>query len=341
MLAKVRDLHGVLLGILAGYDWRAVLASKRPTAYKDAVLGAVDHLRDPSLPANRGEESQLPLAARFRDNAARLDRAYALCASSGKLNGLRDDIAFVQAVRVWMAKLDAEERHAAGLPVPAEVALYLRQLTAETIEAGGVTDIYEAAGIDKPDLSHLDEAYLAKLRASKTPNLAIEALRRAIEQTMRAVTKHNVVRQRSFSERLVDLMNQYRNQHLTAAEILAELVAVAHEVSADGDRGKQFSPPLAIDELAFYDAVAQNESAVAEMGTGKLADIARDLVATVRRQVTVDWTSRDDVRAKLRTIIKRLLAKHGYPPDAEKAAIELVIAQMETFAEDWSPTADH
>jgi type I restriction enzyme R subunit len=157
---------------------------------------------------------------------------------------------------------------------------------------------------------------------------------------MRAVTKHNVVRQRTFSDRLIDLMNRYRNQHLTAAEILAELVAVAHEVSADADRGKQFSPPLTTDELAFYDAVAQNESAVAELGTGELADIARDLVVSVRRQVTVDWTSRDDVRARLRTVIKRLLAKHGYPPDAEKVAIDLVIAQMETFAEDWSPAAD-
>lgn len=115
-----------------------------------------------------------------------------------------------------MAKLDAEKRHAAGLPVPDEVEILLRQLTAETIEAGEVTDIYEAAGIGRPDLTHLDEAYLERLRASKTPNLAIEALRRAIEQTMRAVTKHNVVRQRSFSERLVDLMNRYRNQRLTA-----------------------------------------------------------------------------------------------------------------------------
>jgi type I restriction enzyme R subunit len=239
-----------------------------------------------------------------------------------------------------MAKLDAEDRHAAGLPVPDEIKILLRQLTAETVEAGGVTDIYEAAGIDRPDLTHLDEAYLAKLRASKTPNLAIEALRRAIEQTMRAVTKHNVVRQRSFSDRLVDLMNKYRNQHLTAAEILAELVTMGKEISVDADRGKTFSPPLSVAELAFYDAVAQNESAVTGMGADKLAEIARELVTSVRRSVTVDWTARDDVRARLRTIIKRLLAKHGYPPDAEKAAIELVLAQMETFAEDWSPAAD-
>src|SRR5690606_14010212 len=187
--------------------------------------------------------------------------------------------------------------------------------------------------------SHLDEAYLERLRASKTPHLAIEELRRAIEQTMRRVTRHNVVRQKTFSDRLIELMNRYTNQHITSAESIAELGAMAKEVAADADRGRAFDPPLSEDELAFYDAVAQNEAAVREIGPGVLADIARDLVRTVRNSVTVDWVSRDDVRAKLRTIIKRLLAKHGYPPDAAPAAIDLVIRQMETFAEDWSPEA--
>ena len=236
-----------------------------------------------------------------------------------------------------MAKYDVEDRRARGLPIPPDVALYLKQLTAGVIEAGGITDIYDAAGIDRPDLSHLDEAYLEQLRASKTPNLAIEALRRAIEQTMRTVTRHNVVRQKTFSDRLIELMNRYTNQHLTSAEIIAELVALAKEVSADADRGESFVPPLNQDELAFYDAVAQNDAAVTEMGSGVLADIARDLVKSVRSSITVDWMSREDVRAKLRTTIKRLLARYGYPPDAAPAAIDLVIRQMETFAEDWSP----
>jgi len=116
-------------------------------------------------------------------------------------------------------------------------------------------------------------------------------------------------------------------------------VAIAKEVSADADRGSQFRPPLNGDELAFYDAVTQNESAVAEMGTGVLADIARDLVRVLRRDVTTDWVSRDDVRAKIRSTIKRLLARYGYPPDAQPGATELVLRQMETFAEEWSPDA--
>jgi type I restriction enzyme, R subunit len=136
---------------------------------------------------------------------------------------------------------------------------------------------------------------------------------------------------------LLELMRKYTNQQLTAAEIIAELIAMAKDVSADASRGNDFAPPLNDDELAFYDAVAQNESAVTEMGSGQLADIARDLVSSLRRDVTTDWVSRDDVRAKLRSTIKRLLAKHGYPPDAQQDAIDLVIRQMETFADEWSP----
>jgi len=341
LVGQLRDLHRVLCEtILAGYDFRAVLAGKSRKPWLDAVLGTVNYLRDPSLPENQPEPGEPTLAERFRRAVAKLDRLYAVCASSGEINELRDDIRFFQEVRVWMAKYDVEDRRSRGLPIPAEITLYLRQLTAGVIEAGGVTDIYAAAGMEKPDLSHLDEAYLEKLRASKTPNLAIEALRRAIEQVMRRVTRHNVVRQEAFSARLIELMNRYTNQHLTSAEIIAELVKMAHEVSAEANRGQQFSPPLNEDELAFYDAVAQNESAVTEMGEGKLADIARDLVKSVRASITVDWSSRDDVRAKLRSTIKRLLAVHGYPPDAAEEAIKLVLRQTETLAEDWSTDAD-
>jgi type I site-specific restriction-modification system R (restriction) subunit len=134
------------------------------------------------------------------------------------------------------------------------------------------------------------------MQQTRHPHLAIEALRRLVEQEMRRVTRHNVIRQQSFSDRLIALMTRYTNQNLAAAQMIAELVAMAKEVSAHANRGQEFSPPLTTDELAFYDAVAQNESAVTEMGTGVLADIARDLVKSLRRDVTTDWVSRDDVR---------------------------------------------
>ncbi len=186
----------------------------------------------------------------------------------------------------------------------------------------------------------MDQAFIERMQQTRNPHLAIEALRRLVEQEMRKVTRHNVVRQQSFSDRLVALMARYTNQTLSAAQVIAELVAMAKEVSADANRGKTFTPALTSDELAFYDAVAQNESAVTEMGTGVLADVARDLVKSLRRDVTTDWVSRDDVRAKLRSTIKRLLARYGYPPDAEPFATELVLRQMETFAEEWSPNVE-
>ena len=339
-LAKVRELHDVIGNvILAGYDWRAKLAARSPKAFRNAVNGTVNYLRDPATPGNQVEEGEPSLADRFRNESSRLARFYALCSTRGELHVYRDDIAFFEEVRVWMVKFDAEDRRARGLSVPADVEMYLRQLTAGAIEAGGVTDIYQAAGIGRPDLSHLDEAFIKKMQDTQHPHLAIEALRRLVEQQMRVSSRHNVVRQQSFSDRLLSLMTRYTNQHLTAAEVIAELVAMAREVSADASRGSQFSPPLSNDELAFYDAVAENEAAVTEMGTTILAGIARDLVKSLRRDVTTDWVSRDDVRAKLRSTIKRLLAKHGYPPDAQPTATELVLRQMETFAEEWSPRA--
>ena len=340
-MARVRDLLDTIGNvILAGYDWRAMKAARSPRAFLNAVAGTVNYLRDPATPGNQVAEGEPTLGDRFRSAASRLARFYALCSSHKEMAGHRDEIAFFEEIRVWMAKADADDRKARGLPVPADVEMYLRQLTAGAVEAGDVTDLYEAAGIPRPDLSHLDEAFIERMQQTRNPHLAIEALRRLVEQEMRKVTRHNVVRQQSFSDRLVALMTRYTNQNLSAAQVIAELVAMAKEVSADANRGQQFTPALTSDELAFYDAVAQNESAVTVMGTGVLADIARDLVKSLRRDVTTDWVSRDDVRAKLRSTIKRLLARYGYPPDAEPFATELVLRQMETFAEEWSPNVE-
>jgi type I restriction enzyme, R subunit len=339
-VTKVRDLIAVIgAEILGGYDWSGIRDSGKTGAYRTAVLGATNYLRDPNTPGNQVGEEDLGLKERFRKSSALLARLYSICSASGQLADLRRDISYFEEVRVWVAKFDAEERRARGEKVPPDIEMYLNQLTAGSIEADRVIDIYEAAGVDRPDLSHLDDAFIRKMQEQRNPHLAIEALRRLIEREMRKVTKHNIVRQDGFSERLIQLMRRYTNQNLTAAEIIAELVAMAREVSADATRGSRFTPPLDSDQLAFYDAVAKNESAVTEMGDNVLADIARDLVRTLRRDVKTDWVSRDDVRARIRSTIKRLLAKYGYPPDARTEATELVLRQMETFADEWSPNA--
>ena len=339
LASELRDLHGVLCGILHGYPWRRTLSDGQRGAYRRAVFGVINYLYDPATPGNQVDDGELNLAQRFRRAASQLERLWAVCSTSSTLAEHKNDIAFFKDVRVCMTKLSAEDRRARGLPVAADVELYLRQLTAGIIESDGVTDIYAEAGIERPDLSHLDDAFLERMRQHPHPTLAINALRNAIEQQMRRTIRHNIVRQEAFSERLEMLMNQYFNENLSSAQVIAELVAMAREASAEENRGKQFSPPLTGDELAFYDAVSENESAVQEMAVGVLADIARDLVTSVRRSVTVDWASRDDVRAKLRSTIKRLLARHGYPPDAQQEAIDKVLKQMEHFAEDWSPSS--
>ncbi|GLZ09450.1 DEAD/DEAH box helicase [Actinomadura sp. NBRC 104412] len=342
-ITKVRDLLDGIGVLLNDHPWRHTLRAGTPTAHRDAVTGTADYIWNPQHPLNQPDASdpdKETLKEKFLRCAGRLERLYAVCATSGDLNDVRDDIAFFRDVRVVVVKLDAARRQAEGRPVPAEVELYLKQLTASAIEAGDVIDLFKEAGLDQPDLSHLDETYIKKMQAAKHPAIAIEALRRLVQQEMRKVTKHNIVRRQSFSDRLLDLMRKYTNQNLTAAEIIAELVAMAKEVAADANRGRQFNPALSDDELAFYDAVAAKDTVRALMGDDRLAAIARDLVKAVRRNLSTDWTARDDVQAKLRSIIKRLLARHGYPPEEQPDAIQKVIEQLETFADEWSPAAD-
>jgi type I restriction enzyme R subunit len=327
-IALVGELLDRLRGLLAGFDWHGALAVPGPRAYIRAVFGAVEHLRTPR-PVADGEES---LAAQFRRVAGQLSRAWAIASGTDALVALRDEARFFEEVRVWMAKFDAEDRQARGEPIPADVQRILNELVAGAVVSTEVLDIYDAAGMPCPDLTALDEEFLAHARESERPHLTVEALRALIEAESRASSRHNLVRQRAFSERLLDLMRKYTNQQLTSAEVIAAMIALAQEVAHERNRGKDFIPPLDEDELAFYDAVAANESAVQVQGAGVLADIARELVAIMRRDVKTDWTVRDDVKAKLRSSIRRLLVKYDYPPDKQPGAIKLVMEQMESMA---------
>lgn len=256
------------------------------------------------------------------------------------LDDWRRDISFFSEVRAWMIKLDAAQREASGEPLSAEVQRYLQALAASVVDADEITDLYAEAGIGRLDITRLNEAQLRKLENSETPHLVTEALRRMIQQKMREVTKHNVVRNESFTERLNDLMRRYMLQQLTSAQVIAELAALAREVSAEARRGERFDPPLTHAELAFYDAVAHRDMAEAmEGGDDTLAKIARALVKDIQKNLSVDWLSREPVRAKLRTRIRRVLAMFDYPPEEEREAVDLVLKQMEIVAALWAPAA--
>ncbi|VEI04555.1 Type-1 restriction enzyme R protein [Acidipropionibacterium jensenii] len=337
--AATRRLTEALRGLLSGCGWRPVLEGGGQGASRHAVQMAVDYLRSPHTPGNRVAEGQESLKDRFRMLSGQLSRMWALSSGDATLAGLRHEIAFYEQVRGWMAKFDAKEREANGRPIPEEVQRMLRGLVAEATEAGGVTDIYSEVGLDRPDLRSLKPGDAEALSQSATPHLAIEALRDMLITESRAATASNIARRTAFSQRISDLMLRYTNQQLTAAQVLAELISVAGEVQAEADRGKRFSPPLNRDELAFYDAVSQNDSAVQLLGDGVLAEMARELVAVMRRDTRTDWKVRDDVKASLRAAVRRLLRKYKYPPDKQPEAVTRVIEQMEELAPGYQSAA--
>ncbi|MGW0769730.1 type I restriction endonuclease subunit R [Streptomyces sp. NPDC002676] len=348
-ITHVRNELTVIEGLLAGSGWRELLAdTARPEARRRALRLVSNFLRDPRNPGNQVTGDAEPLSVRFKESAYRLERYHRLCSMSRELvercrdlPAWRRDIAFFTEVRAWMVKLDAADREASGEPLSAEVQLYLRQLAASVIDADAITDLYEEAGIGRLDITRLNEAQLRKLENSETPHLVTEALRRLIRQKLREVTRHNLVRHDSFAKRLDDLMKVYLRRQLTSAQVIAELAALAQEIAAEARRGERFDPPLDHAELAFYDAVAQRDMAeLIAGGDDRLAEMARALVADIRENLSVDWLSREPVRAQLRSRIRRVLAKFDYPPKQEREAIDLVLRQMETFAQEWAPRAN-
>ena len=200
------------------------------------------------------------------------------------------------------------------------------------VDTKRLLDIYEAAEIPRPNFDDLTPAVLARIQKATNPHLAIEALRNTLLAEAARATGRNIVRERTFSDRLADVMNRYTNAQLTAAEVLAELFEMAKDIAAEAKRGESFDPPLGRDELAAYDAIADNESALDVLGQDVLATIARQLITLMRSDARVDWTIRDDVRAALRAKIKRLLRGHKYPPDEAEGAVKQVIEQMELLA---------
>ena len=334
---EAADIIETMVGMLAdtvGVDWKATYQSDPKNGWRKALLEVTSRLRSPGTPGNTDPEDPTvrPVADTFRSQASRLHRAWALAGRVAAVERFRLDVKFYEEVRTWLAKLDAQDRIARGEPIPEEIARLLGEMVVDSTEATGVMDIYAAAGLERPRLDALTPAWMEEAATPSKAELAIEGLRTDLLKEATRVTGGNEIRRAQFSERINAVMAKYTNQQLTAAEVIAELVEMAKEVVAEADRGRRFTPPLHDDELMFYDVVAQNEAALDVMGDDVLAQIARDLVATMRRDIKTDWTVREDVKAKLRASIKRLLRKYGYPPDQQPEAIVAVMRQMEAVA---------
>jgi type I restriction enzyme R subunit len=316
-LALLQEHHEICCVLLYGCPWREALESGTDRAKLEAIQEALDHLL-----------SSVDLADRFLQHVRVATQSFTLVVSSPEAMAYRDDLAFFQAVAVNLRRLRADDR--AGVSDDVELETALRQVVSDAVTSAGVIDIYAAAGIARPDISIIDEAFGERLSTNPHPNLQIELLRRLLASEVKAMARRNVVVERRFSEMLERAMNAYTNRSLTAAEVIAELVELAKEMKTERERGATLG--LRDDELAFYDAVCQNDSAVMELGDEVLKKIAQELVEVVRSNVTVDWDKKEQVRASLRRHIRRLLTIYNYPPDKQDSAVQLVMQQAEILA---------
>ena len=258
-----------------------------------------------------------------------LSRAFALAVPHDDAMRIRDDVAFFQAVQSVLSKRAAVEARPEE-----ELEHAVRQIVSRAVVSEGVIDIFAAAGLEKPDISILSDEFLAEVRGMKRRNLAVELLQKLLKGELAARRRKNVVQARSFADMLEETLRRYQNRAVEAAQVIEELIQLAREMRAANARGDEFG--LSEDELAFYDALETNDSAVQVLGDETLRDIARELVDTVRRNVTIDWTLRENVRANLRRLVKRVLRKHGYPPDKQEKATQTVLEQAEVLSADWA-----
>ena len=258
-----------------------------------------------------------------------LSRAFALAVPHEDAIRIRDEVAFFQAVQSVLVK-----RAAAVARPDEELNQAVRQIIARAVAPEGVIDIFAAAGLEKPDISILSDQFLAEVRGMPQRNLAVELLQKLLKGELATRRRKNVVQARSFAEMLEQTLRRYRNRTVEAAQVIEELIGLARELREANARGEKLG--LSEDELAFYDALETNDSAVQVLGDDTLRDIARELVDTVRGNVTIDWTLRENVRANLRRLVRRILRKHGYPPDKQEKATRTVLEQAEALSAGWA-----
>lgn len=217
---------------------------------------------------------------------------------------------------------------------PEQIDAAIRQLVSKAITADtGIIDVFTAAGLAKPDISILDDRFLAEVRGLKHQNVAAELLEKLLKDELKVRSKRNLVQSRLFSDKLNQTLNAYHNRAISTMEVIEELIKLAKEMEAATKRGEDLG--LTDDEVAFYDALAVNESAVKAMGDDKLKVIAAELITQVRKSVTIDWTLRESARARIRVMVKRILNKYGYPPDLQEAAVKTVLQQAELLCAEW------
>jgi type I restriction enzyme R subunit len=283
------------------------------------IIGAVEHV----LGLENGRK-------RFVTEVTALSQAFSIALPHDEAMDAKDEIGFFQAVKARLVKFDSGQR---GGRSDYEIETAIKQVIDQAIVSEQVIDIFDAAGIKKPELSVLSDDFLEEMRGMKHKNLAVEVLKKLLNDEIKVRLKHNLVQSRSLIERLEASIKRYQNNLLSSVEIIEELIEQAKAIRESDKRGEQMG--LSIDELAFYDAVANNISAKDLLGDEILIKLARELVLRVKKNATIDWTVKESVKKGMKVAVKRLLRKYGYPPDLQKLATDTVLSQAEMLAEFW------
>ena len=316
-VAVMLEKYEICCGLFHGFD-----RSKWTTGTPQERLGLLPAAQEHLLAQENGKD-------RYVQSVRELSQAFALAVPHENAIRIRDDVAFFQAVQSVLAK-----RASADARPEEELDHAVRQIISRAVASEGVIDIFAAAGLEKPDLSILSEEFLAEVRGMPQRNLAVELLQKLLKGEIAARRRKNVVQARSFAEMLEQTLRRYQNRAVEAAQVIEELIQLARELREATARGEKLG--LSENELAFYDALETNDSAVQVLGDETLRAIARELVETVRGNVTIDWTLRENVRANLRRLVKRTLRRHGYPPDKQEKATRTVLEQAEVLSADWA-----
>jgi type I restriction enzyme R subunit len=316
-IAVMMEKHGIACDMMHPMKWdkwttgKAAERLKLIPAGQEYILGQVDGKK------------------RWVQVVTELSRAFALCAASDEATDIRDDVSYFQALQAALNKQIITNRK-----TPEQIDAAIRQLVSKAITTEGqVIDVFTAAGLAKPDISILSDQFLAEVRGLKHKNVAAELLEKLLKDELKIRSKRNLVQSQMFSEKLKKTLNAYHNRAISTMEVIEELIKLAKEMDAATKRGEALG--LTEDEVAFYDALAANESAVKAMGDDKLKVIAAELITQVRKSVTIDWTLREGARAKIRVMVKRILNKYGYPPDLQEEAVKTVLMQAELLCADW------
>ena len=313
-IAVMLEKYDIACDMMHGFD-RSKWVDGKPSERLALIPGGQEHI----LEQEDGKR-------RFVQVVTELSKAFALSAASDEAAEIRDDVSFFQAIQAALSKKAGVRGKS-----PEQMDAAIRQLVSKAISADGeVIDVFTAAGLKNPDIGILDDRFLAEVRGLKHRNVAAELLEKLLKDELKVRSKHNLVQSQLFSEKLSKTLNSYHNRAISTMEVIEELIRLAKEVQAAGNR-----EGLTKDEWAFYDALATSDSAKDAMGDDKLKVIAAELITKVRQSVTIDWTLRESARARIKVMVKRILNKYGYPPDLQEDAIKTVLMQAELLCADW------